>query len=400
MLACLKLYDYTHDPQWLDIAKRATETILSSQVRDPSDPRNGGFLDIPPPIGSGTYLDVNAEAIHGLAELYLHTGDSRYLEAVEYLWTHWFRYDPSSNRWYYYRFADPSHPWYKGYMDEKEPFAQGYFLQAVAKLARIDVRYALDNKTLVSLSRIMQLLTDEAWELTWNGASETNVETQSSTALGLLYWSRIIQSYSLASFQYVRGAWIAEAKFLRENGIEFVLKPYADTVTMALRVSKTPIYIYVNNVLISPVRNLEELEGSSEPAFYFDSEHKVVYIKIPNPSSRISVSVVYSLKPLESLGSQDTTTVTVTVVMPIPSIPPLLRINFPPLSNATVGGLISLGLVVAMVIGAAILESSIPRALALAEGPLIVMGVVFGNAGMVSVGVGALLFALILVHRS
>ena len=397
ILACLKLYDYTRNPEWLSIARRAAETVLASQIRDPSDPRDGGFLDIPPPIGSGTYLDVNAEAMHALVELYLHTGDGRYLEAIEYLWTHWFRYDPSSGRWYYYRFTDPSHPWYRGYMDEKEPFAQGYFLQAAARLAAVDIRYALDNKTLVSLSRIMRLLSDEAWELTWDGASETNVETQSSTALGLYMWSRVLQGYTWASFQYVRGAEVVNATFIENGGMLFSLDAYSDVVTMAIRVSKSPIYVYVNNMLIQLVKSLDVLDSLSYgAAFFYDNATGVVYIKASGLGERLDVAVVYRLLPVATT----VVTVVTTVVFPLPNIPPLLTVGFPELRAAGVGGLLSLGFVVAMVTAAVMLESSIPRALALAGGPLLVLGVLMNNAGMISVGVGALLFALVLTHRS
>ena len=159
---------------------------------------------------------------HPLAD---RTSNGTYREAVDYLMTHWFHYSKSKG-WYYYRYKSlqdaPSEYWYKGYLYDKQPYAQGYFLHALSDY------YWNDSKLLVSANKNWALLSDELWELTWENASETNVETQSSTATGLAYYLYALARNLGAGVEYVRGGYLLQLNYtvyrsLIKNGLKFTM---------------------------------------------------------------------------------------------------------------------------------------------------------------------------------
>ena len=301
ILALVYLYDYTRNDTYLSTAEDAASKLLSVQVRNASDPRDGGFLDIMHPYGVATYLDVNAEAAHALLELYDRTGNETYKEVVDYLMTHWFHKD-SSGRWYYYRYASlqdaPSEYWYKGYLDEKQPYAQGYFLQALAK------DYWSDERLLVSANRVWSLLSDELWELTWEGANETNVETQSSTAAGLMdYLYSMVRNIGVG-VEYVRGCVLVNLTY-EEYGSEIiggikwrdsvlrgsVSKPESAPATVALYFPYGDVQlVHVGGSPVGNVSNLTDLLNVGVDAYYWDSQSRILYLRLYTGGS---FSVVY-----------------------------------------------------------------------------------------------------------
>ena len=303
VLALVYLYDYTGERMYLDRARSAAELLLSVQVRDPNDPRNGGFLDIMYPFGAATYLDVNAEAAHALLALWERTRNPAYREAVDYWLQNWFRYDGATGRWYYYRYAGleeaPGEYWFRGYLDEKEPYAQGYLLQALAK------HYWSDERLLVAFNRIMGLLSDELWVLTWDGAGETNVETQSSTAAGLYELVRAYQRGMGLGVEYVRGARV-ESIVYEEYGsqvdpatcVRYTLsrvtvvleKPAAAYATLALSIpSKGLVEVLVDGVPASPAAALGDLQFQGE-SYYWDQPSGILYVRLQAGST---VQIVY-----------------------------------------------------------------------------------------------------------
>ncbi|MCE4613869.1 MAG: hypothetical protein F7C07_08610, partial [Desulfurococcales archaeon] len=293
VLALSYLYDYTEDKAYLGRAVEAAQTILQSQIRDPDDPRDGGFLDMVPPYGSATYLDVNAEAANALLTLFERTGDSIYKEAVDYWLENWFRREIDTGRWYYYRYRSiedaPSEYWYRGYLDEEQPYAHGYFLQALA------IFYWDDDRLLESFNRVMELLTDEFWIPTWEGAGETNVETQSSVAAGLYMLQRAYQCRVGAGLELIRGGWLKSVGFQvyesREGsvaGLKYstilmtiaVEKPKASYATIGISVpSREVLEVSMGGVPANPVKTLEQLELVGE-AYYWDPDSGLLYMRL------------------------------------------------------------------------------------------------------------------------
>lgn len=303
ILALLYLYDHTRDTTYLDRAARAADVLLSTQVRDPGDLRNGGFLDIVYPFGVATYLDVNAEAAHALLALHERTGNQTYLDAVQYWLDNWFHYDNSTGRWYYYRYKSlqdaPSEYWYKGYLDEKQPYAQGYFLQALAKL------YWKDERLLQSANRIWSLLSDEYWVLTWEGANETNVETQSSTAAGLRDYLDALARNLGVGVEYVRGGVLAELVYEEyssyvEGGLKFtnavvkgrVEKPPASPATVALYFPSGMVkLVFIGGSPAQSVTSLSELLLAGRDSYYWDNSTGILYVRL---YSSYSFQVMYT----------------------------------------------------------------------------------------------------------
>ncbi len=179
VISLVKLYEFTNDSRYLEWAEDAAEHILHSQIRNTSDPRNGGFLDAPPPYGLKTYLDVNAEAARALWELYKASGNETYMESYEYWAGNWFYRDPSTGRWYYGYSASVDEGYSYRYLDDALPYALGYLLQALTP------EYWSSEIALLSASRLWSLLNGTLWIPAVPGAESSNVETQSSTALGL-----------------------------------------------------------------------------------------------------------------------------------------------------------------------------------------------------------------------
>ncbi|MCE4613867.1 MAG: hypothetical protein F7C07_08600, partial [Desulfurococcales archaeon] len=304
VLALSYLYDHTGDKASLDRAIEAAQTILQSQIRDPDDPRDGGFLDMVPPYGSATYLDVNAEAANALLTLYERTGDSIYKEAVDYWLENWFRREYDTGRWYYYRYRSiedaPSEYWYKGYLDEERPYAHGYFLQALARL------YWDDERLLASFNRVMGLLTDELWIPTWEGAGETNVETQSSVAAGLYMLQRAYQCRVGAGLELIRGGWLKSVGFQvdesREGsaaGLKYstvlmtiaVEKPKASYAIITISISSGELLeVSIGGVPATPVKMLEQLQLVRE-RYYWDPDSGLLYLRLHEESE---AQIVYS----------------------------------------------------------------------------------------------------------
>lgn len=303
ILALLYLYDYTRDPVYLDRAEAAADLLLSAQIRDPSDPRDGGFLDILYPFGVATYLDVNAEAAHALLALYDRTGNQTYLEAVRYWLDNWFHYDNSAGRWYYYRYKSlqdaPSEYWYKGYLDEKQPYAQGYFLQALAKL------YWSDERLLVSANKVWSLLSDEYWVLTWEGANETNVETQGSTAAGLREYLDALTRNIGVGVEYVRGAVLKSITYEEygsylSGGLKWtnarvsgaLEKPAWAPATVALHFPFGGIQlVYIGGTPAPSVSSLTDLLTVGHDAYYWDNSSRILYLRL---YSSEAFSVIYT----------------------------------------------------------------------------------------------------------
>ncbi len=309
ILSALYIYDYTGNRTYLSEAISASNTLLRSQVRDPGDVRNGGFLDIPPPFGAATYLDVNAEVAHALLALYDRTKNETYKEAVDYLMNNWFHYDSVYDRYYYYRYRSldeaPGEYWYKGYLDEKEPYAQGYFLQAMSYY------YWTDPKLIVSLNRIWSLLSDELWELTWDGADETNVETQSSVATGMLYLLENYERHMAFGFEYVRGASLAQFTYeevgvVNDTAVESRLtleldtKPFAE-FTVCLHIVGSLDYVSMDGVELRNVSSLDELNNTGVVGYYYNESNGLLYIRgfVDRITSTIVVGYVGSLSGSE-----------------------------------------------------------------------------------------------------
>jgi len=280
--ALLTLYEYSHDEALLEDAREAAGTLLSAQVRDPGDPRNGGFLDLPPPLGAAAYLDVGSEAAHALLMLYNATGDPKYREAVDYWLNKWFHYDEERG-WYYYRYKSPGEApgprWFMGLLRDEPPYAQGYFLQALSSL------YWYDEKLLASANSIWALLNSEYWIPTARGASEANVETQSSTAAGLKSFLEALAAHVGAGVEYVRGGVLAGLSHYEVNGTlvltgEMEGSPGA-VAAVALYIPRGDVeQVYVDGSLVKAVGGIEELSHTSGSAYYWDGEHRILYIKM------------------------------------------------------------------------------------------------------------------------
>jgi hypothetical protein len=310
--ALLILYEYSHNQTLLEEAREEAEILLSAQVRDPGDPRDGGFLDLPPPFGAAAYLDVGSEAAHALLMLYNATGDPRYREAVDYWLGSWFHYDEEKG-WYYYRFKSfeeaPSPQWYIGLLGNEPPYAQGYFLQALSSL------YWYDRKLLASANTIWRLLNSQYWVPAEEGASETNVETQSASAAGLKSFLEALTIHMGAGIEYVRGGLLANLSYKR-NGSTSILtgetrSPPGKAVVIALYIPGGLIDgVYINGSPAKAVNGLRELSSLSESAYYWDGRSRILYMKLPsNGSFRVSYRTeVYntSAPPLHTSSSGGT----------------------------------------------------------------------------------------------
>ncbi|MCE4613573.1 MAG: hypothetical protein F7C07_07065, partial [Desulfurococcales archaeon] len=303
ILGLVFVYDYTRDQSYLSKAASAAQILLGNQVRDPGDPRNGGFLDIVYPFGVATYLDVNAEAAHALLALYERTRDQGYKEPVDYMLQYWFRKEQGTGRWYYYRYrslqGSPGEYWYKGYLDEKQPYAQGYFLQALVR------HYWGDERLLVSANKIWGFLSDEYWVLTWEGADETNVETQSSTAAGLRDYLWVLVMHMGAGVEYVRGATVRGISYEKQGslveestGIVWTQaklqvdldKPFFALATLALYFPSGVVdRVLVGGFPAAPVSSLQELYLTPE-SYYWDNQSKILYVRLQSEST---VTVFY-----------------------------------------------------------------------------------------------------------
>ena len=257
IIASVILYRRTMNQTYLKAAEEAANKLLSLQVRDPSDYRYGGFVDMPM-IGVGTYLDVNAEAAHALFKLYDVTGNKTYYDSAM-LVLKWIHQDSKGN-FYYHRFNNAS----IFYMFRKEPFAQGYFLQAFSRYGWNDPR------VLTAINRIFQLMNfNEYWVKTWDKANETNVETQSSTALGLLMWQNInLPACNGFAVDYVKGANIT---FIRpvQGGLEIGVSGRGE---LGILTSTNNVIVEFNNVKLNRAYSLEQLEY---PGTYYVGDNYV-----------------------------------------------------------------------------------------------------------------------------
>ncbi|BAA79823.2 hypothetical protein APE_0843.1 [Aeropyrum pernix spindle-shaped virus 1] len=400
ILSLVYLYDYTGDRTYLDRAEAAAQTLLQAQIRDPQDPRNGGFLDIVYPYGVATYLDVNAEAAHALLALWERTGDTAYREAVDYWLQNWFRREQDTGRWYYYRYKSledaPSEYWYKGYLDEKQPYAQGYFLQALAKL------YWSDERLLVSFNRIMELLSDEYWELTWEGADETNVETQSSAAAGLREYLLALAGGAGAAVEYVRGGELASVVYEKygsmvdpSTGLRFTLGRMVITVSKPpLALATVAVYlpsgllleVLVDGVPARQVQQLADLALSPE-SYYFDGS--LVYVRLQSAGE---VAIVYQWVESGESNVYSPEVSTPVVEQPPTVTPPSVGVTLPQWLEPY-KGLLAVGLIVASAMLAT--EASAPVFALAAAGlagvfvasgwltiPQAVLGLAFAAAGL------------------
>ncbi|MEB3788291.1 MAG: hypothetical protein GSR72_00155 [Desulfurococcales archaeon] len=302
ILSLIYMYDYTRNQSYLDRAEAAAGTLLKAQVRDPNDVRNGGFLDIVYPFGVATYLDVNAEAANALLRLADRTQNPIYRNAVTYMMNNWFHYNASEG-WYYYRYKSlqdaPSAYWYKGYLYDKQPYAQGYFLQALAD------SYWSDSRLLVSASKIWALLSDELWELTWEGASETNVETQSSSAAGLAYYLFSLSRHIGAGIEYVRGGYLKQLNYtdygnILRNGVKYTMsklegvveKPPGAPATVALYFPAGEINaVFIGGNPVPEAHNLTNLMELQSDQYYYDNSSRILYLRLYQSDT---FSVIYT----------------------------------------------------------------------------------------------------------
>ncbi len=286
ILSSLILYERTMNKTYLNVAEEAANKLLSLQVRDPSDYRYGGFLDMPM-IGVGTYLDVNAEAAHALFKLYEVTGNRTYYDAAMFT-LNWIRQD-ENGEYYYHRFNNET----RYYMFDKEPFAHGYFLQAFAKYMWSD------SRTLTSLNRIFMLMNfDEYWVKTWDKANETNVETQSSTALGILTWQRAAFSACNGfTIDYVKNANITSIVPM-VGGIRVELSNQAE---LAVITPGGKVIVKYNNVELKKALSILQLSPGRYVVY-----GSYIAVSTPGPGA-ITITKGESYKPI--LDETTTTTI-------------------------------------------------------------------------------------------
>ena len=312
-LAFLYLYDNTGNETYLETAEKIAIHILGLQVRNISDPRNGGFLDAPYPYGKATYLDVNAEAANTLLELYKRTGNTTYKEAVDYWLDHWWHKDNNA-KWYYYHYRSiedsPGPGWYKRYLDKEEPYALGYLLQALSN------EYWDDERLLVSANRIWTLLDDNYWEKTRDDANETNVETQSSTTAGLRAYLYSMTKRIGIGIEYVRGGTIKNITYHEHSRqhssnitwiqatITITTRKQENTpVAIALYIPKGEIIsIQTNNTLNNTI-NLTELQTTNTAIYYWDYKTKILYIKL----TTVNTIILTYKYPTTTITSQQST---------------------------------------------------------------------------------------------
>ncbi|GBF09254.1 hypothetical protein apy_09790 [Aeropyrum pernix] len=300
-LALAHLHGYTGEGEYLLRAEAAAQRLLEAQVRDPGDPRNGGFLDAVHPFGTATHLDVNAEAAHALLAMWERTGSRVYKEAVDYWLQNWFQREQDTGRWYYHRFRGLEDAGGEGlgksFLDWEQPYALGYLLQALSR------HYWSDDRLLASANRIWSLLTSEYWVATWEGAGETNVETQSSAAAGLREYLLALSEKAGAALEYVRGgsvshlafdprrgsldpktgAWLVEARAV----IGVTGTPDSPAVTLAVYVPSGIVdLVLLDGSPASRAYSLSELEGI--PGSYY-VEGNIVYVRLQG-AQRVTIS--------------------------------------------------------------------------------------------------------------
>ena len=292
ILALLNLYNYTHRRAYLGEAEEAAETLLASQVRSPGDPRDGGFLDAPPPYGAAAYLDVSAEAARALLALYNATHNQAYREAVDYWLAHWFHHDNRTGQWYYYRYKTPQEApgkqWYRGTLYGEQPYAQGYLLQALAP-------YKPGHGILqASASKVWALLTSGYWERTHEGASETNVETQAATTAGLRAYLLAQVLAAGAGVEYVRGARL-EALTHEQLATQTARSTGCAMATLAGILERragvpaiVAIYIHagppqsitIGGAPLERLSSLRELAATQVDSYYWDPASGILYLKL------------------------------------------------------------------------------------------------------------------------
>ncbi|MCE4622775.1 MAG: hypothetical protein F7B19_05620 [Desulfurococcales archaeon] len=287
----LYLYNYTGEDDYLLLAEKGAEVIIKSQIRDPTDPRDGGFLDYPPPIGKATYLDVNAEVASALLMLAKQTGNHDYMEPINYMINHWFHYDVDAG-WYYYRYGGvgeaPGEYWHKGFLAKEQPYALGYFLEALSSY------YWNNSIVLEAASRIWSLITSDYWVKVSDDSNMTNVETQSSATLGL---SRLLKSQLAgmgATVEYVHGGYLSSIKYQYYNDQSSHCKRYGKAslqVTLD-RISESPVivvlyipYGIIDQVNVSgrspqEVNSLADLEAGYGDIYYYNETNHILYVKL------------------------------------------------------------------------------------------------------------------------
>ena len=308
ILALLHLYTYTHRGAYLEEAEEAAETLLASQVRSPGDPRDGGFLDAPPPYGAATYLDVNAEAAHALLALYNATRNQAYREAVDYWLAHWFHHDNATGQWYYYRYRSPGEApgrqWYRGVLYDEQPYAQGYLLQALAPY------HWGDPRLLRAASHIWALLTSGYWVRTHEGAGETNVETQAASTAGLREYLLAATSHIGAGPEYVKGGVLEALNRAGASLAGMVAKRGPGPAVVALYIPNATIEaVSIDGTPAPQAPSLQALNSSSRDSYHWDPTSGILYIKLAT-GNKFTVHYTRASKPNTTSHSPQPTTTT------------------------------------------------------------------------------------------
>lgn len=299
--ALVALYESSGDETLLEEARRAAGALLSAQVRDPGDPRDGGFLDAPPPLGIAAYLDVGAEATLALLALYNATGDESYLDAVQYWLDRWFHHDEATGSWYYHIYRSPREApggrWYVGRLDGEPPYALGYLLQALSSLYWDDPRLGEAASTLWSL------LEAGYWVATSSGAGESNVETQSSAAAGLRAYLNSLAEHAGAGVEYVRGATLRSLDCMGGPSGRAPPAGGAAEATLHIEVERrgagpSVVAVYIPRGTVEAVHEggarlpaASSLDGlaAAGSAYYWDPASRILYVKLTS-SGRLSVA--------------------------------------------------------------------------------------------------------------
>jgi hypothetical protein len=276
-LALARLYQATASPSLLRLAEEAARALLAAQVRDPADPRDGGFLDEPPPFGVGVYLDVGAEAARALLALHGITGSKAYLEAVEYWLGHWFRESPRGGGWYYFRCQPPQGGGGKclGRLEDEPTYALGYLLQALAPYK------PTSSLALEAASIIWGRLTGEYWVATLRGAGEANVEALSAASAGLRALLDAQASLLGAGLEYARGG---IPRGIRVSGaLELELGPArrgeCPVIIVVYLPNATPTSVAIAGSEAAQLHGLDSLSRAAGSAYYWSKPYSLLYIK-------------------------------------------------------------------------------------------------------------------------
>lgn len=290
IVGLVNLYEYTGNKSYLYLAIDAGNELLKRQIKNPVDPRDGGFLDAKYPYGAATYLDVNAEVARALLTLSNKTKNATYKAAVDYFMEHWFHYSHRDG-WYYYRFEDvdkaPSPILFKGSLESEQPYALGYFLYATAS------EYWNDTKLLTAANTVWTLLQSDYWELTSPRSKESNVETQCGAVLGLRSYNNALMKHLGIAIEYVKGGNLSIHYKIKNTTINGNIYQGVEIMgNITERKNETIVALYVPKALLKSIliggthaqraKDISELQISTYDVYYYDTHDHILYIKLVN----------------------------------------------------------------------------------------------------------------------